>query len=489
MKKNVKALIACCGALALAGGGYAALMLTDNDKDNSSSVADSSVEEEISVPVPLFAFEHADVKSITVKNSSGEYNAVPSKTSEDDGSVSFTIEGFEDLEINETLTSSLLNNSTALNSDSTAEENPSDLSKYGLDKPQAEVTVKASTGEKTLLVGNVSPIEGETYCMEKGGNAVYLAGTAGISVFLNNAEYFISTTLLEEPAEDSYPNVEEVRIERKDLDYDMVLAYDKSTDDEDSKSGTLATHYMTEPIFAYLDAEKSQDATHGLFGISAQSVLAAHPSEDEIKASGLEEPFCTVTMTTDEPQTNVLKLGDKLEIDGVYYYPAMFDDNDVIYALSADSVCWADLEPGDITSKMIFGTYVWDIGKLEIAVKDGETVSFEGSGTSADDYRVKKNGKDCDTERFRSFYTFLLKTSAEDFVIDEETSGEPIVSITLETQDGKTSQTIEFYQTDGKKALISVNGIPCFKCRMAYVDLLIENLGKFDTAEEFVMNW
>ncbi len=488
MKKNVKALIACCGALVLAGGGYAALMLTD-DKESTSSVTDSTAEEEISVPVPLFAFEHTDVESITVKNSSGEYSAVPSGTKEEDGTVSFTIKGYEDLEINDTQTSSLLNNSTALNSDSTAEENPSDLAKYGLDKPQAEVTVKASTGEKTLLIGNVSPIEGETYCMEKGGNAVYLAGTAGINVFLNNAEAYISTTLLEQPAEGSEPIVKTVKLERENLDYDIVINYDESADDEDSKSGTLATHYMSEPIFAYLDSEKSQDASKGLLGLSAQSVLAAHPSDDEIKASGLDNPFCTVTMKTDKPETNVLKLGKKLDIDGVSYYPAMFDENDVIYAISADSILWADLEPGDITSKMIFGTYVWDIGTLEIDVKDGEKISFKGNGTSSDDYKVTKNGEECDTERFRNFYTFLLKTSAEDFVIDEEPNGNPIVSISLETQDKKTSQTIEFYQADGKKALISVNGIPCFKCRMSYVDLLIDNMEKFDTDEDFVMNW
>ena len=212
-------------------------------------------------------------------------------------------------------------------------------------------------------------------------------------------------------------------------------------------------------------------------------------TDDEIAASGLDKPSCVVTMKTDAPEEYTLKIGNKLESADGTFYLAMFQDNDVIYAISTDSVCWAELQPGDITSKMIFGTYVWDIGSLKIDVADGETVSFEGSGTSADDYKVTKNGKECDTERFRSFYTFLLKTSAEDFVIDEEPTGEPVVSIELETQDGSTKQTIEFYRTDGKKALISVNGTPCFKCRMAYVDLLIDNLAKFDTDEEFVMNW
>lgn len=489
MKKNTIALIACTVALLAAGGGYAALMLTDGGDESSSASSEAVSMDESSVPVSLLDFEKSDIESVTVKNSSGEYTGIPDGEPAEDGTVTFTIKGFEKFDINTTLTSSLLNSSAALNSDSTAEENPADLEKYGLKSPLAEVRVKAGSGEKTILVGNESPVKGETYCMEKDGDSVYLAATSSLSVFLNDAEKYISTTLLEKPADDAMPTVEEIKIERPDLDYDIVLKYDDSTDDENTTSGTLATHYMTEPVFAYLDVEKSQDATQGLFGLSAQSVMIVSPSDDEIAASGLDKPLCTVTMKTDEPKEYTLKIGSKLEVGGSSCYLVMFNDNDIIYAVDSENLCWATLQPGDITSRMVFGTYVWDIGKLDISVDGGEKVSFEGSGTSQDDYKVTKNGKGCDSERFRSFYTFLLKTSAEEFVIDEEPSGDPVVSISLETQDGKTKQTIDFYKADGKKALISVNGTPCFKCRMAYVDLLIDNLSKFDTDEEFVMNW
>ena len=489
MKKNIKTLIACAAALAVAGGGYAVLVLTGDDDSEKLSSGDSSVSDSASVSTPIFEFEKEDIQSVSVKNTEGEYKAVPAGGQTEDETITLTIEGFENLPLNDTLLGTLLNSSTSLNSDSTAEDNPSDISKYGLDNPAAEVTVKTSAEEKTLLVGNESPVDGETYLMEKGGSAVYLAATSSLSVFQNNPEYFISTTLLEEPAEDSYPTVEEISISRTDLDYDIVLDYDESADNEDEKSGTLATHYMTEPIFAYLDVEKSQDATHGLFGLTAQSAVSANPGDEEISAAGLKEPFCTVIMKTDEPETYTLKIGNQLESEDGKYYLVMIDGIDVIYAVSSDSLCWAELQPGDITSKMIFGTYVWDISKLEISINGGETVSFKGSGSDESDYTVTKNGDKCDSERFRSFYTFLLKTSAEEFVIDEKPEGDAVVTINLETQDGKTKQTIEFFKSDGKKALISVNGVPSFKCRMAYVDLLIENLGKFDSDEDFVMNW
>lgn len=486
MKKNVKAVIACTAALVIVGGAYTALMLTDKtDSEDDTPIATVEQLE----TTTIFSYEKAEIESVTVENSNGGFKAYPLGEPEEDGTVTFTIEGIEDLNVNYTLTSSVGNNSSTLNSDSTVEENATDLEKYGLASPQAKVTVKTASESKTILVGNESPVSGETYCMVDGENTVYLVTTSSISVFTNADTYFISNTILSEPSDDEEIVVEKLTVERADLDYNIVLEYDKTTDEDGTTSGTLATHYMTEPVFAYLDVEKSQDAIHGLYGLTSYSVLTAHPTEEEISSAGLDKPFCTITMDSSDGKSYTLKLGDKMEMNDSIYYPALFEDDDVIYCIDEESLCWATLIPDDIMSRIIFGTSVWDIGTLEIDVNGGENVTFEGSGTSADDYKVTKNGKETDTERFRSLYKFILKTSAEEFVIDEQPQGEPIVTINLKTQDGKTDQTVEFYETDSKKVLISVNGVACFKCREAYVDLLIENLEKYDSGEEFVMNW
>lgn len=487
MKKNIKAVIACVGVLALAGGGYAALMLTD-DTDDKPSVS-SSNEPVAVIPDAVLAYEKSDIKSVLVTNSNGGYEGVPTGETGEDGMPVFTIKGIEDLDVNYTLTASLTNSVSALGCDDVVEEDASDLEKYGLANPQAEVTVKTSSETKTLLVGNESPTSGETYCMIDGENTVYLAATSSLAVFLNTKENFVSTTLIEASADGNDPIPEKITIDRADLDYDIVLEYDDTTNESGNTSGTLATHFMTEPVFSYLDVQKSQDATQGFFGLYAYAVVYAHPDETQKAAAGLAEPFCTVSMTTLEGESHTIRIGNQLNVADGNYYAVMLDDIDVIYAVSADSLCWATITPGDITSKMIFGTYVWDIGKLEINVSNGESVLFTGSGTSLDDYEVTKNGEKADAARFQEFYQYLLKTSAEEFVIDEQAQGEPTVTIELETQDGKTNQVVKFYKADGKKSLITVNDVPCFKCRTAYVDLLIENLSKFDTNEEFVMNW
>ncbi len=488
MKKNIKAVIACGAALVVVGGGYAALMLTDGDSDTSSSVSSSS-EPVAVIHDALLSFDKADITSISVTNANGGYESIPTGEVGEDGMPVFTVKGIEDLDINANIVASLANSASSLGCDDVVEENAADLEKYGLASPLAKVTVKTASETKTILVGNESPTSGETYCMIDGEKNVCLAATSSLSVFLNTEENFLSTTLIESDSSGNNPVVDNITIERTDLEYDIVLKLDETKSESDSSTGTLATHYMDEPVFSYLDVQKSQDATQGFFGLSAYTAISAHPTKEEIAAAGLENPMCTVTAEIQEGDTHTLKIGNKLDIAEGEYYALMLNDNDVIYAVAAESVCWATLTPGDITSKMIFGTYVWDIGKLEINVNGNENVLFEGSGTSLDDYKLTKNGEKADVKRFQEFYQYLLKTSAEDFVIDEQPQGEPIVSINLETQKGTVKQTVEFYKADGKKSLIVVNGVPCFKCRTAYVDLLIENLSKFDTNEDFVMNW
>ncbi len=484
MKKNIKAVIACGAVLVVAGGGYTALMLTEDGNNNSSvSTADTP----IVIPEKIIDFEKTDITSIKVTNANGGYESTPTGETSEDGTPVFTVKGIEDLNINHTNVLALLNNSSSLGCDSIVTENADDLDKFGLASPQAEVTVSTASETKKLLVGNESPESGETYCMIDGEKSVYLTATAAVSVFMNTKENFLNLSLIEAASDGKNPTPEKITISRTDLDYDIVLEEDVVTA-ESGTSGTLATHLMTSPVFSYLDVEKSQDATQGFFGLSAYTALYAHPDDAQIKASGLDEPMCTVSMKIKNGESYTLKIGEQIKIGEGNFYAVLFNDVDVIYAISAEDLCWATLMPGDITSRMIFGTYVWDIGMLEIDVNGGEKVTFTGKGDE-DNYEAAKNGEKCDPERFRGFYKFLLKTSGEDFVIDEKPQGEPTVSITLETQDKQTLQTVKFYKADGKKSLIVVNDVPCFKCRTAYVDLLIENLSKFDSGEEFVMNW
>jgi len=103
---------------------------------------------------------------------------------------------------------------------------------------------------------------------------------------------------------------------------------------------------------------------------------------------------------------------------------------------------------------------------------------------------VTCNGQEVATERFRLLYTYLLKTAAEDLVLEDVTvSGTPMASILLERQDGKRTTNVAFYEADGMRAYIVVDGEVRFMCRKAYVNTLISNMEIFHTDAEFTMTW
>lgn len=490
MNKNIKALIACGAVLVIAGGGYAALMLTGENENSSLS---SSNEPIATTHEMILNIEKTDITAVSSQNSGGGFEAEATGKTNDEGTPTLSVKGLDGLTQNDTILLSLMNNASQLSSDSVVSETADDLDKFGLKNPQATVTIKAKSGNKTLLIGDESPQSGETYCMTKGSgesdNKVYLVGTSAVSVFLNQKENFLDLSLIPQSEDGSDQTAEKIKISRDDLDYDIVLEEDKVTSSTGNKTGTMATHIMTEPVFSYLDVEKSQDTLQGFFGLTAYSALYAHPTEEQLKGSQLDKPLGTVEMNVKGGKSYTIKIGKSLDIADGKFYAVMINDIDAIYAVDAEKLVWATLTPGDITSKMIFGTYVWDIGRLKIDVNGGETVEFTGSGKDESSYEVSKNGEKCDAARFKQFYQFLLKTSAEEFDISEKPDGDAEVAILLETQDGSVSQTVEFYKAEGKKCLIVVNGVPCFKCRSAYVDLLKANLAKFDSSEEFVMNW
>lgn len=132
--------------------------------------------------------------------------------------------------------------------------------------------------------------------MLDGENTVYTVANSYVANYSKKLDEFIDTVILEEPPEDSYPKVNSLKIEREDIDFDILLEYDKSSDDGKYSGGTSATHVMVEPTDAYLAVERSEDITNGMFGLQAEGVYSVHCKESDIAESGLKEPFCRVIM-------------------------------------------------------------------------------------------------------------------------------------------------------------------------------------------------
>ncbi|MDE6087040.1 MAG: DUF4340 domain-containing protein [Oscillospiraceae bacterium] len=499
MSRNVKYLIAGVLALVILGTALTILLLLSKQQEDSQPIDTDSLAEQLlddeDKAVLVNPQEADDLQAIEISNPGNSENfRVYLKTpATEESNAVYTIEGLEDVALDTGLISTLVNNASELSANSLVSENipDSELSKYGLNQPAADVIMHYADGtDFAFSVGNPSPMDDSaTYCLIN--QNLYLVKTSLMANYQKASSSFVSSTILEDPGDENRPIVETLRIARENLDYDIVLEYDEETASDDTVGGTASQHKMIEPVPVFLNVERSSDIISGMFGLTAVEVAQIHPSESDLIRAGIDHPFCTVTMQCDDGNQYILHFGKSYTTknDTSAYY-AYLEGVNLLYGVSESRAVWTSVLPGDIHSANIFNTYVWDIADLDI-ITDSQELHFSGTGTGSDDYTVTKNGETCDTERFRLLYRFLLNIYGDELFFETDLpAGDPDVEISLRTQDGKEDYKITFYQTSDLNGIIAVDDIPTYKIRSSCIDTIRHNLEIFDNPdEEFILTW
>ncbi|MDE6798119.1 MAG: DUF4340 domain-containing protein [Ruminococcus sp.] len=505
MNKSVKTIIGLGVAVIVLGGGLTALILTEpkNTDNTESSVSTSEESSEVyGNGIHLINDEKAGeeglIKEVTVKNATDTLNVVMDKAPTEDSSATYTLKGYEDIPLNTAVVGTLANNANNMITSSIVDETGDNLSKFGLDKPQAEVEVRFQTGTvKKFLVGDKAPANSATYVMLDGEKTVYTVDTSYIANYSKTLDEFVDIIILEEPPEEEYPIINSLRIEREDIDYDIFLEYDKKNDDTKYTGGTSATHIMVEPTDAYLTVERSEPVTNGMFGLKSEGIYSIHCKESDIAGAGLKEPFCRVTMDCDDGNNYVLLLSEPFTDDNnknCCY--AMFEGGNIIYIVDTENAKWCTVMPIDITSRIMIGSYVWNITELSVKTADiSEDFVIEAKDKSADNnkadyFNVTRNGEIFDSERYRKFYGFLIDAAAEEFALDAEIpTTAPVVTVEYTDSYLKKSTKIEFYDNTALTTLIVVDGKSKYICTKSYVDTLTENIRRIETGEDYIETW
>ncbi|MBQ3139621.1 MAG: DUF4340 domain-containing protein [Ruminococcus sp.] len=507
MKKSVKGIIGLSALLLALGGGAAALLLTEpKDGGESSSSSQSEVEKQVKILIYDDKVKGTDpetgadlkgvIKSVKVKNSTDEFYVVQNGVTENGSGIIYTFDGYQEVNMNNALIGTLANNANGLTSEDVVEENCTDLAKFGLENPEITVDIEYETGTKCrMFIGNDAPVGDAKYVMIDGVDTVFTVRISALANYSKTLDDFVETTMLKSP--DVYPKVEKLTVSRKGED-DLILEYDKSSDDEANRGGTSSTHIMTSPTFAYLTVERATDIITGMFGLSADSIYAVQCTESDIAEAGLKEPFCSVTMECDDGNDYKLLLSEYFDdSEGKSCY-AMFEGGNVIYVLDAEKAKWVTVQPIDVASRMFVASYVWNI--TDLSVKSGD-VSYEFDITqtkepgedeklTADNFSVTLNGEDFDAERYRKFYSFLIKANGESFALGEDVpSGEPMA--VLEYTDSYMNKTMkfEFYEKSALQALVVADGESKFNISKSYVETLIENAENLKSDTEFKTTW
>ncbi len=249
----------------------------DLQQKKSDQEAETEETEESSLPVSVTEDE---LSKVTVKN--GDVTMTYVKNDD-----TWTYEEDPDFPLDESAVNTKMNRLTTLTVDRVL-ESPEDLSEYGLDKPQQEVTVLKTDGTTFILyIGNQNSSNNDFYVKVDDGADVYTMPSSSVNAF-NMQPYDVAKA-------DSFPTLESTNI--RDIKVEKEDGTVEFSSDETGTSWTV----------------KDQDGNEETAGATAASDLTSAVSSltykkfidykgDDLAQYGLDKPTETVTVVTEETE-------------------------------------------------------------------------------------------------------------------------------------------------------------------------------------------
>ena len=500
MKLNVKSKnfrIILFSVIGLAVLGLVVLLLSltaPSDGEEEETAATTST---IDPALVLQPEDKGDIVSITVENELGSFT---SRRHDHDGESHWIIDDFDVDEalLSQTMLESLASTVSNMTARSVIEENPTDLAQYGLDDPQATVTVNYTDGSFVMKIGDTVTSGSANYVMINDSPTVYSYYTYEITGLMTGDRLsMINTAVMPAYDNDAAPVIKKITVTRKDLEKPIVLEKLPEVP-EGSDSIQVYSYAFTSPGDVYLDLYSGTDYLYAMFGLSAKKAAYTEVTDETKAETGLDDPFCEVDMLVEDVIYR-LYLGNAIveevtdretgavshSITG--FYGICNKVPDLIYVFNASDVIWATMQPDAYMSKLFLVPYIYDVETVSYRDNDLDfTVTITGNN---DDHAMYMDGKEIDTSLFRSFYQFLVSCRGEEMYTDEA-RGEFIAEFTYKYEDDRGDDTVTFYSSDeDRSVIIAINGNNVFKTKWNYGTRLLENARAFLDGGEIVQTY
>lgn len=531
LSKTTLTVIIAAGVLLVLGAVLLVLMMTEPADKDSSSGADVSVSSGAessdsgsestssaseSTDIPITEKEQENVLKLEVTNETGSYSFDRRQrevsSTDEDGNVStntqyyWTSPQLDGVTHNDSTIGAFVRCMAGLSASSMVEENAADLDKYGLKEPVAEVKVTFDDGTSTDMcfgIRNPASTNYVYFCL-KGSNDVMQVGYYSTGSVFYDVKDFVSLVLTESYDSNNPKELDLLVIERKDLDKPIQIEYmydiAAEAEKEDTVITTFNSHRIISPITAELDTTKGQTVCYGLYGLSASKCLYIDPTDEEIAAAGLDDPFCRVDFKYGGKE-RVLLFGNEIRsadssddesLSSVTGYYAMLEGDRLIYEISTSKAPWYTCKAEDIMSRRPISPYIYTVETLTITTPDGEYL-FSISG-DADEHSFTCGEQTLSDKGFKSLYQYLITAMGEDLYFSDE-KPEPYITVKFKYREeyydtyGRSEDVIEYYQSDDRKSIVSVNGSILYKVRRIYTDRLLENLDALFSGGDIKLDW
>lgn len=332
-----------------------------------------------------FTVDADQIEEIQIKPASGEASRVqktngtwqlvePEKADADQGQVSNAATSLASLEINRVV-----------------DDNPSDLSQYGLNPPKADIAfrVKGKNDLQHLLLGEKTATSGDVYAKTPDQKRVFL-----IAAYLENTFERTPFDLRDKAA---------LKFDQTKVD-GIEIVHNGST--SLAKKGNDWT--LTKPYSARADFAAAEAMLTSLSSLQMQKIV--ENDTKDLAKYGLDKPDATVTAAAGSTRAS-LAIGKK-EGDSVY---ARDLSRPLVFTIPAMTATDLEKDAGTLRRKDMFDARSFNTTRVELK-RGAETLSFEKSkGKDGKDVWKDAAGKEVDTAKVEDMLTKLSSIRAQLF--------------------------------------------------------------------------
>lgn len=418
--------------------------------------------------ISLTKNDENSVSYVQVTNSSGKY------TIRKTGDKTFTIDTLSGAPLNNSYMEQLVNDLGTLSASQKVVENASDVSQYGLATPSATAVVGTTDNKSyTLRLGIESPQKDGYYLSKEGDSTVYLVDTqigsdltASAVSFVNTQMASVDSTQLTKLTKISFAGTARKKAFELDIDPSSLTASVSTSTD------SPPTYNIVKPNSYNCDTTHIQTLVSALESLSAGSLVAIHPTDQQLSDTGLKNPQYTVSYTFDGKDTTLLFGNAYTDASNNSMVYAMVKGVNVIYGVDTSSAGFYNWELSDVAPSLLWTVNIDTVQSIDVAAGSKSwTFALDGTG---DNLKVTAGGKTLDTANFRNYYQNIL-TFYNQGMADKPQNAALRLRITFNFRDASQKpKVLEFYTIDAYKAFYSINGSGDFYVKQSDVDNFIQ---------------
>lgn len=373
---------------------------------------------------------------------------------------------------------------TSLTGTLLVEEDPEDLSVYGLDNPQFSMELGFKDGRTiTLYVGNETPVAGNYYVITSDNNTVYTIGNYLSSLVMRHPiDYRYISIFPTYENEDIYTNINFVGITRRD-GVVVNIALDSDFSMEGNKASSA--YVMTSPVLNSCADDQVQEKLMDIVATVAYAETLCDIGADELKDYGFDKPG-RFKMTDVEGNVLDIVIGT---VNGGMCYAVMGGQYDAFVAgeidyltvltYSATNFDWLSIDYMKFQNRAMWLLNIHDVASIYYDM-DGKTYDMvlssydDVTGSGIEVVRVVStiNGKEINEDNTKRIYSRSLNlrqvsTLNEGTQFDEDYT----YSITVNMKDG-SKRTLTMHKINDRQFACKIDGVATYYIYKSNIEIL-----------------